>query len=271
MPRKPWVPLPDEADRFCDVYIDESSQTKLRYLVIGGLLVPTNLVDAFEADLIAARTDYKVPLTYPDGSVRVLKWEKVSRGSLDACKNMIETYYSFLQRRRVPAQKTIDFNCVVVDTSKKPLRDAGDGDIETGFNKQVYFLCAIMLAKRFKTELFHVYPDRRTSPFPLREAQNIMNAGVKKYGDKREYPFRRLRYHDPEVCQSLQLVDIFIGALAYKLNGHYDKPDANASKKDLCDFIMKRAKIRDPLQNTPYWQRRFMIMHRPFTKVDQVR
>jgi hypothetical protein len=271
MPRKPWVPLPHEADRFCNVYIDESSQTKFRYLVIGGLLVPLDFYEAFEADLIAARIDGKVPLTYPDGNVRVLKWEKVSRGTINACINMIETYYSFLKRHNVPTRKHVDFNCIVVDTTKKPLRDDGDGDIEIGFNKQVYFLCAVMLAKRFKTELFHIYPDRRTSPYRLSEAQAIMNAGVKKYGDKREFPIRRLRYHDPEVCQSLQLVDILIGALAYKLNGHYDQPKPNEAKKALCDFVLTRAKIKDPLQNTPYWQRRFMIMHRPLTKAGQVR
>jgi hypothetical protein len=129
----------------------------------------------------------------------------------------------------------------------------------------VYFLCAALILKRFKTELFHIYPDRRTSPQPLSKAQDIMNLGAKKYGDKREYPIRRLRYHDPELCQSLQLVDLFIGALAYRLNGHYNKPNANAGKKQLCDFILNRAKITNPLVNTPYYRRRFSIVHRPAT------
>ncbi len=35
--------------------------------------------------------------------------------------------------------------------------------------------------------------------------------------------------------------DIMIGALAYRLNRHYDKPDANADKKQLADYIMRKA------------------------------
>lgn len=270
MPRRPWTPLPHEADLFCNVYVDESSQTKHRYLVIGGLLVPLDFADAFERDLATARAD-SIPLKYPDGSVRVIKWEKVSRGTVAGCKKMIEAYYTFLERYKVPARKHVDFNCVVVDTSKKPLRDEGHGDIEIGFDKQVYFLCTVVLGKRFKKELFHVYPDRRSSPHPLRSAQQIMNAGMRKYGDKREYPVRRLRYHDPEDSQALQLVDLFIGAVAYKLNGHYDKPDANAGKKELCDFVLSRYKIADPSVNSPYYRRRFMIVHRPNTKASQIR
>ena len=50
-----WEPLPHEADLFCNVYIDESSQTKHRYLVLGGLVVPLSHADAFEADIAAAR------------------------------------------------------------------------------------------------------------------------------------------------------------------------------------------------------------------------
>ena len=170
-----------------------------------------------------------------------------------------------------PRAKMYDINCVVVDTSKNPLRDSGDGDIEIGFNKQVYFLCVPLIGKRFKTELFHIYPDRRTSNQPLSKAQQIMNYGARKYGDKRPWPYRRIRYHDPEQCQALQVVDIFIGALAYRLNGHYDKADANPAKKKLCDHILGRAKITNPFVNTPYYRRRFIVVHRPATKVTELR
>lgn len=262
--------MPHEADLFCNVYVDESSQTKHRYLVLGGLLVPLSHFDAFEADIAAAR-DHTIPVTYADGGPRVIKWEKVNARNVDGCKKLVEAFYSFPKRHRLPARKNVDINCVVVDTSKKPLKDAGDGDIEIGFSKQVYFLCVPLIGKRFKKELFHVYPDRRSSPQPLSKAQEIMNSGAKKYGDKRLWPYRRLRYHDPEKCQSLQLVDIFIGALAYKLNGHYDKPEANAAKKELCEYILARAKIINPFVNTLYFRRRFMIVHRPATPVSAIK
>ena len=262
MPRRPWVPLPHEADLFCDVYLDESSQTKHRFLVIGSLIVPHSHVAAFEADIVAAR-DHTIPVFKQDGSPKVIKWEKANAYTLAGYKKVVDAYWTFPQRHNLPMRKHIDINCIAVDTSKKPLKESGQGDIEIGFNKQIYFLCVPLIGKRFKSELFHIYPDRRTSPQPLRLAQQIMNAGARKYGDKREYPYRRLRYRDPEECQALQVVDIFIGALAYKLNRHYDQPNANPAKKELCDYILKRAKIFDPFKTTPIYQRRFTVVHRP--------
>jgi hypothetical protein len=257
----PWEPLPHEADLFCNVYIDESSQTKHRYLVLGALIVPLSHAEIFESDIIAAR-DPLIPIARPDGTPRVIKWEKANAYNLASYKKVVDAFFFFPQKHRLPIRKNVDINCVVVDTSKKALKATGDGDVEIGFNKEVYFLCAAMVAKRFKTELFHLYPDRRETTRPLNEAQKIMNYGARKYGDKRPWLFRRLRFHDPEKCQGLQVVDIFIGAIAYRLNGHYDKPDANPAKKELSDYILSKAKITDPLKNTPYHFKRVAIMHR---------
>jgi hypothetical protein len=227
----PWTPLPHEADLFCNVYIDESSQTKHRYLVLGALVVPLSHADAFEADMIAARD-----------------------------------YFSFPKRHKLPASKNVDIHCVAVDTSKKTLKATGDGDIEIGFNKEVYFLCTVVVGKRFKTELFHIYPDRRNTKHKLIDAQRIMNYGAKKHGDKRLWPYRRLRFEDPEKRQALQVVDIFIGALAYRLNGHYDKPEANLAKKSLSDHILGRVQMTNPFVRSAYYKRRFTVIHREGTK-----
>jgi len=256
-----WTPLPHEADLFCNVYIDESSQTKHRYLVIGGLIVPLSHADVFEQAIIAARDETIAPAR-ADGTPRIIKWEKVNAYNLASYRKVVDAFFSFEGDHKLPLRKHVDINCVVVDTSKKDLRASGEGDVEIGFNKEVYFLCVPMIGKRFPSELFHVYPDRRSTPHPLKEAQQIMNFGARKYGDKREWPFRRLQFKDPEACQALQVVDIFIGALAYRLNGHCDKPNANAAKKELSSYILARAKITDPFKKTDYHRRRFAILHR---------
>lgn len=256
-----WTPLPHEADLFCNVYIDESSQTKHRYLVLGGLLVPLSHCEALEADIIAAR-DHTTPIMKADGAPRIMKWEKANSYNLIAYKRVVDAFFTFPMRHKMPARKNLDINCVVVDTSKKDLKLSGDGDVEVGFNKEIYFLCVPVIGKRFKTELFHIYLDRRTSKHDLNLARQIMNYGARKYGDKRIWPYRRLRFEDPERCQALQVVDIFIGALAFKLNGHYDQPNANKARKELSDYILNRAKIANPFERSPYYRRRFSIIHR---------
>ena len=75
------MPRPEEADRFFQVYVDESSQTKHRYLVMGGLCVPLAYSSAFEADIISQR-DHTVPLLRPDGSPKLMKWEKAKNHNL---------------------------------------------------------------------------------------------------------------------------------------------------------------------------------------------
>jgi hypothetical protein len=44
-----------EYKTFSDIYLDESSQTKHRYLLLGGLIVPTEKVSDLNQRLLAAR------------------------------------------------------------------------------------------------------------------------------------------------------------------------------------------------------------------------
>lgn len=246
IPNDDWTPLEHERDLFFNVYIDETSQTKNRYLIIGGLVVPLTHAAQFEADIIAARANTVVSANYLDGTPREMKWEKVSAFNVECYKKVVDTAYNFRRLYKLPLQKDVAIHCVCVDTSVKSLRQAGDGDIEIGYDKQFFFLCVAVLAKRYQKQLFQLFPDRRHPRRTERENRDMLNRGVVKYNhDKREYPFRRLIFADPEGCQGLQVVDIIIGGIAYKLNGHYDKPKANPARRELCDYLYNLFKITD--------------------------
>jgi predicted transport protein len=264
MPLPSWKPLPEEADLFCDVFIDESSQTKHRYLVLGGLVIPISHTGQFEADIIGARKSTILPATEPDGTIHVLKWQKANAYNLQVYKKVVDTVFHFRRLCNMPVRKEMGMHCVVVDTSIKTLRDTGDGDIEIGFDKEFYFLCVVVIPKRYRVQLFLLYPDRRDTRRPPSEARDIMNRGAYKWGDKRKGPIRGLEFADPENSQALQVVDILIGALAFRLNRHYDAPKANPAKKNLCDYIWELFKLPDPFNTSPYQQKRFMTwVHRP--------
>ncbi len=264
MPRKPWVAEPHEADKFCNVYIDESSQTKWQYLVLGGIIVPHSHVELFERDIIDARDPMIAPFN-DKGEPRVIKWTKVNAYNIEAYKKVFDAFWRFeVKHGFLKTDKHVDLSCLVVDTTKKSLRATGEGNIEIGFDKEIYFLCAAQIGKRFKDNLFHIYLDRRSTSeeHSLSAARDIMNLGARKHGDTRVWPFRRLAWDDPERCQALQVVDICIGALAYKLNGHYDQPDANKARKEMCDYILNKAKVFKPFETTKYSLRRFTVVHR---------
>jgi hypothetical protein len=166
----------------------------------------------------------------------------------------------------MPSALNVSINCIVVDTHKKDDTQYSEGDADIGFNKEVNFLCVRIIGRKHKTSLFDIYPDKRTTKQDLLMSQSIMNFSAAKYPDEiRFMPFRKLEWAEPEQFQALQVVDIFIGALAYKLNGHYDAPNANTTKKALTDKILKWAKIGDIYKNSPIYLPRLTVFHRSYS------
>lgn len=262
-----WTPLPQEADLYCEVYIDESSWNAHRYLVIGGIVLPLKYSAQFEQSIIAARGP-KLPVTKPNGQPKVLKWEKVGKYTLADYKRIVDVFFAFPKTHSLRTWEHVDLHCTAVDMTKIEHRDFGDGDPDVGFNKEMYFLCARRIARRYDKGLFHIYADRRETKQPLEIAMGIMNLGIQKHGDQRLAPIRRFNFEDPEKKQALQVTDILIGALAYRLNGHYENPAANPAKKELSDYILRKARIARPFENTRHTGR-FTLFHHgnsPFKK-----
>jgi hypothetical protein len=259
-----YKPPRDEVNRFCNVYIDESSQTKHRYLVIGALVIPISHDLLFDSDIIAARSGSVTPSQGDDRRPRVMKWQKVNEYNFNVYQKIIDLVFNFKTKHNLSSLKEMGLHCVVVDTSIKSLSMSGDGDFEVGFDKEFNFLCTAILPRRYRTEIFALYPDRRDARRPLDEARDIMNRSTYKWGDRRRGLLRVLKFEDPEQFEALQIVDILIGALAYRLNGHYAAPKGNRAKKALCDYIWQRYKLPDPFKTSPFQQRRFFTwLHRP--------
>jgi hypothetical protein len=260
-----WTPLPHEAHLFSEVYIDESSQTKHRYLVLGSLIIPMSHADLQEADVIAARGE-DIPPKRKDGTPRVMKWEKVSAYNFAVYKRVFDAFMAFPTKHKFDNGKHVNnVNLVVVDTHLKHAKKKSEDTPDVGFNKEIYFLCVNVVREQYKRELFHVYMDRRTTSESPSKLHDILNFGAHSYGDRRKWPFRRCQFDDPETCQALQVIDIILGAVAFKLNGHYDKPEARQPKRDLCDYIIKKCKIDNVFEDTKiFGSRRLRIVHRTY-------
>lgn len=74
---------PDPA-LFSDIYIDESSQTKHRFLVLGGLIVPTALASLANDEVGRQRL--------PELPFGELKWNKVSNAKLASYKRVVDAF-----------------------------------------------------------------------------------------------------------------------------------------------------------------------------------
>jgi len=210
-----------------EVYIDESSQTKHRYLVLGALTVPgarqSMLCDAIRASRLPE---------LPSGE---LGWVKVSRTKLPAYMRVVDCFFDQTKHHDV------HLHSLVVDTTKLKDRLFNQGSREIGFSKEIYQL-ALKCLRVYPGDVFHVYPDRRGAKRPTEELRTIMNFGSRKNRKEiRPWPFRRVQFRDSAACDAIQVVDILIGALAYRLNGHDKAPDASPAKIDLCNHVLRRA------------------------------
>lgn len=216
-----------------DIFVDESSQTKHRFLVLGGIgTYASNSLGLIE-DLAKARLP-----ELPKGE---LKWTKVSKTKLPAYKRFVDVLFDL--------PKIVHFHSLVVDSTRLDHKRFNAGDREIGFNKEIYQL-AMKFARLYRADIFHLYPDRRETTQKPEDLRLMLNRGCVKKGDKRDWPFRRCQFRDSTATPQLQLVDVVIGALAYKLNGHDKLPGASPAKTELSAYILNRAGIADVTKDT---------------------
>jgi hypothetical protein len=242
MPRVPPDP------RFLhDIYIDESSQTKHRFLALGGLTLQTRDVGAFEDAIHGARLP-----ELPHGE---LAWTKVSPGKLAAYERVVDA----VLRPAWPTPRA-EFHCLVVDTSRLRHSVFNEGSREVGFNKEIYQLCQ-KFGRLNRAGIFHVYLDQRETRSSTQELRNILNHGIRKKQPGRDWPFRRVHFRDSASCACLQVVDILLGAVAFHLNGHRHRPEASAAKCSLSDRVLSLANVRDVMRGTTA-SGRFTVWHR---------
>lgn len=233
-------------DLVSDIYIDESSQTKNRYLLLGGLIIPTMTIGLTDAVLMKARL--------PDLPHGEMKWGKVSTSKLKAYRRFADSFFDATEFRGV------HFHSLVVDTSGIDDAKFNDGSKDIGFNKEVYQL-ARKFARLYPERYFHLYPDQRqTSQMPS-NLRDILNAGSAKSGDGRQWPFRRCQFRDSGQTLSIQLVDILLGALAFQINGHAAKEGSSEAKCRLSAHILQRAGVQRPLIDTRMTGK-FTVWHR---------
>ena len=217
-----------------EIYVDESSQNGHRFLVLGGLIIPQSHVGSFCQSIDQARQ--------PELPSSSLKWGRASRTKLAAYKRVVDAFFD-------PAARHVHFHTLVVDTSQVNHSRWNDSSREIGFQKEVYQL-AQKFRRIYPQPVFHLYPHQRSTPQATEELRNILNHGARKKGDNRDWPFRRVHFRALADCLPLQVVDILLGALAYKLNRHYDERGASQARKELCDYILRRAQIHDVSRDT---------------------
>lgn len=183
-----------------------------------------------------------------------LKWGSVSRSKLEAYRRIVDSFFG------AACFWGADFHTIVIDTWGQDHQAFGDGDRDKTFNKELYQL-ATKFARLYPERLFHLYPDERETAHRPGELRDILNFGRRKNRDKRDFPFRRCHFRNSKHTPLLQVVDILLGALAYKVNGHDKVEGASIAKAELANYVMMMAGIKEPMRDTAM-SGKYTVWHR---------
>lgn len=248
--------MPKESERrlFHEIYIDETSQNDHHFLVLGGIIIPREVSAEFEADMFEARP---TRLRFNSkGERREMGWSEVSKGKFADYTRVLDAYFSFANRRLQKRPGVVRFYCSVVNTHIPGRSFSKGASGQIGFDKELYSHC-MHIARIERVELFHVYPDQRSTSQRLRDLALMLNRGISNKGDHRDHPFRRIQFRLSHEHSALQISDILIGAIAYRLNRHYDSPTANEDKKLLCDYVIQRTGFAKYISEASFRPKKF--------------
>jgi hypothetical protein len=191
----------------------------------------------------------------PELPASEMGWKKVSPAKLAAYKRVVDVAFN----RKLETQP-MHFHLMAIDSSKLKDNVFNGGSREVGFYKEVYQLCQKM-ARIYRDRLFHIYLDSRTTKSSTEELRSLLNFGLRNKGDTRDWPFRRVHFRDSRDSVSIQLCDIRLGGVMYRMNGHNMASDASPAKRELSNYILHRAGISDVSISTAPTGR-FTIWHR---------
>jgi hypothetical protein len=212
------------SDLAMDCYIDESSQTGHKYLVLGSLAIFTSKVEGACDRLKAARDEHN--------HTGELCWTKVSNYKFGTYVDWIKVFGSLARARQAR------FTALVLRADQQDHARWNEGDSELGFNKLIYQLLLHRVGCRYGREWpINGYLDSRTTKHHPEEMRKMLNAALARDHGIRTSPFRRMHFRDSKESDLIQLTDILTGAVAFHFNGHARKPDTRPAKTLLCESI----------------------------------
>lgn len=229
------------------IYCDESSTTTGRFMVIGGIIFPS----IASADIQRGMSNKKDSL----GLLHEIKWDTISNNNVDRYIELFKYFYYLTQAGK------ICFKAIVVDKSKydnKKHINIKDTPFYKMYFQLLYHKFCKLWYKQNKNSLFAIFPDEKSSNISLLDLKSYLNKTIRNYLGGGTVVTEII----PQVSENsivIQIIDLFIGAMTYYLNGHMSKPEASKAKKKFIQAIQEEFKTDNFCLNTTLKEQRFEI------------
>ncbi len=155
-----------------------------------------------------------------------LKWGKFTRKSAAMYAHIYQSIWQMIDANY------LQFNCLVVDTSKVNHRQYNDGDRDLGFTKFLFTILYKYARTRGHDNRFCVFLDDRTTKHTPDKLKETLNARFRKDSGINYSPYRIVEFANSRKSRLIQLADLLSGLIAYDTNMHYLALDAAAHKRD---------------------------------------
>ncbi len=229
------------------IYCDESRQSKDRYMVLGGIIIPQKNIDEFNATMHNFRIDQNMHAE--------LKWTKVSNQKINEYKRFVDYFFALNNTDR------LHFHCIIIDNHKVDHKRFSKGNKELGFYKFYYQLLLHSFGKKYyrHDDRFIVNLDYRNTTYSLDTLKTVLNRGMKKKFSIVTLLFVAVEPRNSKESEIIQINDIILGAIGFQKNGYHLLAHAKKAKKELALYIAEQAGLDGLCKDSPWGKNRFTI------------
>lgn len=211
------------------IYCDES-HTEHRFMVFGGIVIPSRDLEKFDALVNAWRVK--------NNMTAELKWTKLTDQRFDMYRSLIDLFFSKASSNR----DGFHFKAAVYDMSQVNYRRQFGGNKELGFYNFYRFFLLHKFGQYAKTEQhkLYIFVDERSTKYRLSHLRKSLNDGIrKKLGHPIDVVFS-VAPLDSKKSNLMQIADVLMGAVGWTVNG---KLGSRRARSALVDHIVKKAHV----------------------------
>lgn len=226
-------------------YIDESchlEHDQSKVMCIGYIKVQDIDVQPLKEEFKRIKASY--------GILHELKWNTISNTKVDMYKELIDFFFN----------SPLAFRCVLVKYKDRLDNEAfNQGSHDNFYYKMVFNLLSNEWINPSSDE-YRIFMDIKDTN-GRKKLDKIEEVFDNKYhGNSPFKNFQHVRSHE---IQFIQLVDILIGAVAYKARGLGDLPDASPAKKEIVRYLEEKSGYSID-EGTEPWETKFNLFdHQP--------
>lgn len=227
------------------IYSDESRHKNERFLLLGGIWIEEQKLPIVENEINILRNKYGY--TNSVGKhidfLGEFKWTKVSDKYLFIYKKLADLFFGCID-------KNIMRSCIMLVDTQDPIVVNQSNIKKEGYFKLLYQL---YLHNSRIPAIYKIFPDRITNPTQHNVNFEILDKCLeigfkKKFADKlnpTDFPGPRgfvnnITPSDSKKCQTIQLIDVVMGAIGYYQNRHFEKINAKKAKIKLMKYVFEK-------------------------------